>query len=127
MAFSSKNVEEKKVLNVQLINNEVTQPIFKAIPNISYKQDPFGTLAMILTNVIMVQDVRRCYNCKIGSIGDLEIREACDRLCENGVLKEEYKIVKRKGLTCALDFPTVFKTKWIRIVLSIFMARGWTD
>ena len=47
----------------------------------------------------------------------MEIREAYDRLCENGVLKDEYKIVETKGLTCALDFPTIFKTKWIRISL----------
>ena len=41
-----------------------------------------------------------------------------DKLCENGVLKEEFQIVERKGLTHALDFPTIFKVKWIRIVLS---------
>ena len=66
----------------------------------------------------MVQDVRICYNCKIGAIGDMKIREAYNNLCENEVLKEENQIVERKGLTHALDFPTVFKTKWIRIVLS---------
>ena len=48
----------------------------------------------------------------------MEIREAYDRLCENNILKEEYKIVEKKGLTRALDFPSVFKTEWIRIVLS---------
>ena len=39
-------------------------------------------------------------------------------LCENGVLKEEYKIIEKKGLTRALDFPNVFRIEWIRIVLS---------
>ena len=34
MALSSKNVEGKEVLNVQLVSNKVKQPIFKAIPNI---------------------------------------------------------------------------------------------
>ena len=48
----------------------------------------------------------------------MEIREAYDRLCENGVLKEEYQIIERKGLTHALEFPIVFKIEWIRIVLS---------
>ena len=48
----------------------------------------------------------------------MEIREVYDRLCENRVLKDEYKIVETKGLTRALEFPTVFKTKWIRLVLS---------
>ena len=65
----------------------------------------------------MVQDVRRCYNCKIGTVGDMEIREAYDKLCENGVLKEAYQIIEKKCLTRALDFPTMFKTYWIRIVL----------
>ena len=59
----------------------------------------------------------KIYNYKIREIGDMEIREAYDKLCENGILKEEFKIVERKGLTRALDFPTVFKTKWIKIVL----------
>ena len=48
----------------------------------------------------------------------MEIREAYERLCVNEVLKEEYQIVEKKGLTHALYFPIVFKTEWIRIVLS---------
>ena len=49
----------------------------------------------------------------------MEIREAYDRLCKNGVIKEEeFKIVERKGLTHALDFPSIFKIEWIKIVLS---------
>ena len=66
----------------------------------------------------MVQDVRKCYNYKVGGIGDMEIREAYKKLCDNGVLKEEYNIVEKKGLTRALDFPMIFKTEWIRLVLS---------
>ena len=66
----------------------------------------------------MVQDVRKCYNCKIGSIGDLEISQAYDKLCVDGVLKDEYKIMERKGLMRALGFPTVFKNEWVIIVLS---------
>lgn len=65
----------------------------------------------------MVQDVRKCYNYKIFRIGDLEIKEAYDRLCDNGVLKEDFKIVERNGFTRALDFPNVFKIECIRIVL----------
>ena len=99
MASSLKNVEGKEVLNVQLMSNEVKQPIFKSIPYISYKQDPSGALSMIPPNVLMVQDVRKCYNCKIGSIGDMDIKEAYNRLCDNGKLKEEFKIVERKGFT----------------------------
>ena len=41
----------------------------------------------------------------LGVIGDMEIREAYKKLCENGVFKEEFQSVERKGLTQALDFP----------------------
>ena len=58
----------------------------------------------------------------------MEIRQAYDKLCENGVLREEFKIVEKKGLTRALDFPNVFKTKWITIVLSrIHDSSLWLD
>ena len=73
---------------------------------------------MIPPQVIMIQDVRRCYNYKIASLGDLEIQEAYNRLCVDEKLKEEYQIVKKKGLTRALDTPTIFKAEWIKIVLS---------
>ena len=43
--------------------------------------------------------------------------EAYAKLCDNRVLKEEFKIIERKRLTYALDFPQVFKIKWIKIVL----------
>ena len=48
----------------------------------------------------------------------MEIREAYDKLCVDRVLKDEYKIVETKGLTRALEFLTVFKIEWIRLVLS---------
>ena len=89
MASSLKNVERKEVLNVQLVSNEVKQPIVKAILDITYKQDPSGVLSMILPSVLMVQYVKKCYNYKIGSIGDMDIRQAYERLYENDVLKEE--------------------------------------
>lgn len=55
--------------------------------------------------------------CNIGEIGDFEIREAYAKLCENGVLKKEYKIVKEKDLTRDLELPNVFKIEWIKIIL----------
>ena len=65
---------------------------------------------MILLKVVMIQDVRKCYNCKVGSIGDMELRDAYDKLYDNGILKEEYKIVEKKGLMHALDIPQ--PSKW---------------
>ena len=43
----------------------------------------------------------------------MELREEYEKLCDNGVLKEEFKILERKGFTRALEFPTIFKTKRI--------------
>ena len=108
MASSSQQVKGK--FEVQLVSNEVKQLEFKAIPEVAYKDDPAGALSMIPPKVVMIQDMRKCYNCKVGSVGDLELREAYDRLCDNGILKDEYKIVEKKGLTHALDIPIGFKT-----------------
>lgn len=113
MASSSRNVKEKETFEVQLDINKVKKPNFKAIPEISYKKDPSRAISMILPKVVMVQDVRKCYNCKIGGIRDIKIRQEYDKLCENRVLKDEFKIVERKGFTHALEFPAVFKTEWI--------------
>ena len=118
MVSSSKNVEGKEVLNFQLVSNKVKKPNFKAIHDIAYKQDPSGALSMIPPNILMVQDVRKCYNYKIGSIGDMEIKDAYKKKIGNDVLKEGFKMIGKKGLIRALDFPNVFKTEWIRIVLS---------
>ena len=68
-------------------------------------------LSMIPSQVLMIQDVKNCYNSKIGSIGDIEIREEYGILCENGALKEEFNIVEKKGLIHILDFSNVFKTE----------------
>ena len=48
----------------------------------------------------------------------MEIFNAFDKLCDKGILKDEFFIVEKKGLTKALVFPTVFKIEWIHIVLS---------
>ena len=118
MASSSRKTQEKEPFEVQLVSNEVKQPSFCPILEVAYKNDLVGALSIIPPKVVMVQNIRG-YNFKIGAIGDMEMREAYEKLCENGVLKEEYQIIERKGLTRALKFPIVFKTKWIRLVLSI--------
>ena len=48
----------------------------------------------------------------------MELRDAYDKLCDNGIQKEEYNIVEMKGLIRALDLSTAFKTEWIKIILS---------
>ena len=64
------------------MSNEVKQPDFRPIPEVTYKNDPTRALSIIPPKVVMVQDIRRCYNFKVGVVGDMEIRETYDRLCE---------------------------------------------
>ena len=90
MTTTSSSQAAKDKFEVQLVRNEVKKPNFKAIPEVAYKDDPTGVLSMIPPKVVMIQDVQKCYNCKVGSIGNLELKEAYDRLCENGKLKDEY-------------------------------------
>lgn len=110
MVSSSKNPKDRETFEVQLVNNEVKQLDFRAILEVAYKNDLTCALSIIPPKVVMVQDVRKCYNYKVGGIGDMEIHQAYEKLCENGVLKDEFKVVERKGLTHALDFPIGFKT-----------------
>ena len=103
--------EGKEITNVQLISNDVCKPpTIHTIQEISYQRDPSSALSMIPPKVIIVQDLSKCYKCKVGGIGDMKIRQAYDKLCENGIQNKEFKIFERKGLTRALNFPTMFKT-----------------
>ena len=61
----------------------------------------------------------------------MEIKDLYGKLCKKGIIKEEYKILERKGLTRTLDFPNVLKIEWIKIVLrriyeKICMVIKWT-
>ena len=67
--------------------------------------------------MFMINDVRDCYMCKIGEVGYCKLREVYAKLCDNGILKDEYKVAKMKKLTCALNFLQKFKNEWIRIML----------
>ena len=69
----------------------------------------------ISNNDTRCQKVLQLQVSKFGRFGNTE---AYNRLCVDRKLKEEYQIVKKKGLTHALDMPTVFKGEWIKIILS---------
>ena len=73
MTSSSKTTKGKEIHEVQLVSNEVKQHKFKPIHEVAYRNDSSSALSIIPSKVVMVQDVRKCYNYKIGSIGDLEI------------------------------------------------------
>ena len=74
MASRSQLVKGKTMFEVQLVINEVRQLELKAIPEVAYKNDLAGALSMIPSKVVMIQDVCKYYNCKVGSVGDMELR-----------------------------------------------------
>lgn len=92
--------------NAQLVRNKVCKPqTFREISETAIKGDLFGALSSILENVLIMNDIRSCYMCKVREIRDYKIREVYDKLCDNGVLKLKYKLVAEQGLVHALDFP----------------------
>lgn len=99
VAISSTIMEKegKWVKNVQLISNDTSDPPkFQEILEIAYKGDPNGALSSILSNILMMNDVRNCYMCKIEEVGDLELREAYGKLYDKGLLKS-IKLSSEKG------------------------------
>lgn len=57
MASGSSTTKGKESHEIQLVNNEVKQPEFKPIPEVTYKNDLAGALSVISKKVVMVQDV----------------------------------------------------------------------
>ena len=74
-------------------------------------------LSSISPKVIMIHDLQSWYMFKIGEVSDCKIRESYEKLCDEWVLKEEFKNFEMKGLTYALEFRRNFKTKEIMVVL----------
>lgn len=92
-------------------------PKYCVIPEIAMKGDSMGALSSIEPKVITIHNVWSCYMYKIGEFVDYEIHVAYEKLCDEGILKDEFKIVERKGLAHALNFPRNFKIEWIKAVL----------
>ena len=62
MASCSNSTKGKEIHEIQLVSNEVKKPKFKTILEVAYKNDHIGALSTIPNKVVMVQDVRKCYN-----------------------------------------------------------------
>ena len=108
----------QKVSKVQLVMSDAyPPPNFHVIQEIIFEGDLMGMLSSILPKVIMIHNVRSCYMSKIGEVGDCEIREDYENLCDEGTLKEEFKIIERKGLTPTLEFLRNFRMEWIKVIL----------
>lgn len=91
MVASSTTRISQEVSKMQLVKSDTYPPRkFCAIPDISMKWDSMGVLSLIPPKLIMIHDVRSCYMCKIGEARDYEIREAYEKLCNEGILKEKF-------------------------------------
>lgn len=107
-----------EVSSIQFVRSDTCpQPKFHDFSEIAMKGDSMGVISLIPPKVIMIHYVWSLYMCKVGEAGDYEICEAYEKLCEEGILKEELKFIERKGFTHALEFPINFKIKWIKFVL----------
>lgn len=116
MDFGSEIIKDS---SAQIISNgQRPPPNFRNIVNIETHIDNVGVVSSITPRFLTMKDIRSCYKCNIGEIRDFEVREAYEKLCVNGILKEKFKIIVDKGLTCALGFPNIFKVEWINIVLN---------
>ena len=51
-------------------------------------------LSMIPLKVLMIQDIKCCYLGNIGEVGDMELRDAYKKLCDNRVLRKELKKIE---------------------------------
>ena len=68
--------------NAQIIRTDQKPPTtFRNTISIETPIDVVWSLSTIPLRVMTVQDIRSCYQCKIGEIGDFEIRETYDKLC----------------------------------------------
>ena len=63
----------------------------------------------------MIYEVVVC--AKLVEVGDNEIHVAYEKLCDEGILKDQFKTIDRKGLIHALDFPRNFKIERIKDML----------
>lgn len=82
---------------MQIIRNDQSPPPnFRNLVNIDKIVDDMEVLSSIPPIVLTVQDLKLCYQFKVGEIGDFEIRETYEKLCMNGHLKDEFNIIAKK-------------------------------
>ena len=77
-------------------------PKFKLHPIIVEKMDPMGAHSQILEKVLLINDIHTFYHCSIQEIGTLEINQAYDVMCVDGILQSKHKYLEVKGLTHVL-------------------------
>jgi len=87
MEASSTTGMSQELSKIQLVKSDACPPPkFHAIPKIEMKGYSMGMLSTIPPKVIMIHDVIKCYMCKIRQVGDCEIRELYEKLCNGRTL-----------------------------------------
>lgn len=98
-------------------------PTFKLSLEIVETLDPIGAQSQVFPKVLLVHDIHCFYHCSIQELETLEMNQAFNELCINGVLKLEHKHLETKGLMHILHISKDFQVKRIRFILSCFHNR----
>jgi len=96
---------------------------FKLTPTIIEALDPSKAQCKILPKVLLINDIRTHFKCVSQEISTLEMDDALDKLCVNGVLKPKHQHLETKGLTHISHMPHELQVKWIRFILSLVHNR----
>ena len=78
MYFGSEMVNNSSTKIIR--NDQRPPPNFKNTVNINTPIDDVGELSSISPRVLIVQDIKSCYQCKIEEIGYFKIRPSYDKL-----------------------------------------------
>lgn len=65
-----------------------------------------------------MHDIDSFYHYSIQELGTLEMNEAYNELCLDGVMKPKHKHLEMKDLMHILHMLRDFQVKWIRFILS---------
>ena len=86
--MTSINIVSQEVIKIQLVKSDTyPPPEFHAILEIVLKGESMGMLSLITPKVIIIHDVRSFYMYETREVGDYEIKEAYEKLCNEGTLK----------------------------------------
>ena len=118
MKIASSSRKEKKGLDILIHGVEWKALDLKLTPIVAKTLDLSGEQSKIPPKVLLINDIFTHFKCVIQEIGTLEMDDALDKLCVNGVLKPEHQHLETKGLTHIPHMLREFQIKWIMFILS---------
>ena len=78
----------------------------------------FGLFFSIPLGILMLDDVQDYSKCKIVELGAEMIKKGYEKMCSNGVLKDQHKYLLMKCLTYAMDILIKFHPEWIKFIIT---------